>query len=166
DVHLVRGFVDLVDVDCFFNRTMIATLSGPQLLLMRELLCEWLVNLATAFIVGVAPQTAIAVTVVAPAGIVNDRIKAQRFKLNTRSRSRAYLLTDVAQPCWARVALDAGLSDEDWSAITLINFTQHVANRPVQRMRRRQQHVLTTARCRRVRILVNPLIVRVIVDAE
>src|ERR1044072_7279851 len=113
DVHLVRGFVDLVDVDYFLDRAMIATLGGPQLLLVRELLCKWLVNLAAAFVVRVAPQTAVKVTIVAPTGIINDRIQAQRFELDARSRSRARLLADVAQPCWTRVALNAGLSDED-----------------------------------------------------
>ena len=92
----MRGFVDLVDVDYFFDRTMIAALFGPQLLLVRELLSKRLVNLATAFVVSVSPQTAVAVTVVALARIVDNRIQTQRFQLNTRCRSCACLLSDVA----------------------------------------------------------------------
>jgi hypothetical protein len=56
DIRLTRGFVEFVDIDCLLHRTMIATLSLPQLLLVCELLREWIINLSLALIVGVAPQ--------------------------------------------------------------------------------------------------------------
>src|ERR1044071_7003079 len=81
DVHFSRGFVDRVGIDHFFNRTMVAALSLPKLLLVRELLGQGLVNLASTFVIRVAPQTTVAVTIVAPARVINDRIKTQTFEL-------------------------------------------------------------------------------------
>src|SRR5215213_6605856 len=97
-VHLPRTFVDADDIDRLFYRKMFTTLCLPQLLLVPKLLCQRLVNFTAAVIVRVAPQTAIAVTVVAPAWVVNDRVQTQSFQLDARGRSRTRLLTDIAQP--------------------------------------------------------------------
>src|SRR6185369_17893693 len=105
-------------------------------------------------------------TVVAPTGIVNDRIETQTFERNTSSLRGTGLLTDITQPRRTRVTLNSSLSDKDRTSISFVHFVQHFPNRAVQWMRRRQQHVLTAARTRRVWILMDPLVVRVIVYAE
>ena len=55
DVHFAGGFVDLVDVDDFFNGTMIATLRLPETLLVIEFLGQRFVYVAMAGVVGIAP---------------------------------------------------------------------------------------------------------------
>src|SRR5689334_18259062 len=110
-------------------------------------------------VVGVVPEAAVAMTIVSPAGVVDDRVETQSFEWNAGSRNSTRLLTDVTQPRRTRVAFDAGLRDEDRPAIAFVNFGQHLADRTVQRMRRRKQYVRTSPRSRRVWILVNPLVV-------
>ena len=55
DINLARGFVEFVDVDGLLDREVIATLCGPQLLLVSELACERLVNFPVAAVIRVAP---------------------------------------------------------------------------------------------------------------
>ena len=57
NIRLPRSFVELVNVDGLLHRTMIETLSLPQLLLVSEFLGEWFINLSLAIVTGIVPQS-------------------------------------------------------------------------------------------------------------
>src|SRR5688572_26423560 len=105
-------------------------------------------------------------TIVAPTGVIDDRIQTQTFDRNTRRFRAARLLTNVTQPRRTRLAFDTSLRDENRPAISLIHFAQHLTHRPVQRVPGRQQSILTPSRWRSVWILMDPLVVRVVINAD
>src|SRR5262245_41950474 len=71
--------------------------------------------------------------VVHPAGMIDDRIKANSVDRDVDMESGIYLLTNVAEPFAAWTALNTGFGNENGVAIPRKHFPEDAPERPVKR---------------------------------
>src|SRR3712207_2277583 len=86
-----------------------------------------MVDVAPAGCVAVAPEAGVAVAVILPSGVVQDRVQAQTGDGHPHLQCGAYLPADVAQPPGAAVVLAARLRDEHRAVVALPDLLQHLS---------------------------------------
>ena len=93
--------------------------------------------------------------VIVPARVVKDRVQADTLHRNTKRSSEADFIHYMCEPSRARIALYAGLGDEDRAAVTSVCFCQNPVERLVERMRAIDR-----------RATMDPLIIVIEIDAD
>src|ERR1041384_2414307 len=106
-------------------------------------------------VVGIVPEPVIAVPIIEPARMINDRIEANALELNALLRSRQRLAANVTKPTRAPLVLDSRLCDEERTPIASVNFEDDIAKRTITRVIRIDE-----------RAAENPLIVNVVIAAD
>src|SRR4051812_30607031 len=97
-----------------------------QLPLALQFLGERLVYRALARLVGVVPEAVVAVAVVFPAGVVQDRVQTDALDRHSGPQRLLDLLADIPQPGRPEFVLDPGLSDEERAPVPFVRLTQHL----------------------------------------
>lgn len=92
---------------------------------------------------------------VIPAGIIHDWIKTDAEDLSAHSLRLAHFSTDVGEPASRRWFFRTGFAQEQWPTISIPGLEEHLVKRAMEKVPGR-----------RALILVNPLVVPVVVDAN
>ncbi len=112
-------------------------------------------NLSIAGRVSVVKQAVTAMPVIFPAGVIDDRVKAETVDGNVELVSGYDFVTDVVEPVCASVALGSSFRDEKRPSITIPDLFENFVKGPVGR--------IVARKCFRV---VDPLVAVVEIDAD
>ena len=72
-----------------------------------------------------------AMAVIGPTWMVDDRVQANAFNLHTLLKCDGGLVAYVSEPTGPFIVLYSGLGDEDRKPIALMEFDEYLAERPV-----------------------------------
>src|SRR6266850_3562024 len=97
--------------------------------------CQRLKNFTVPLLIRIVPKSVITVSIVHPAGMIQDRIETNALHRHTVGNGPIGLLTKIAQPARSLIVLGPSFGNKNRPMITLINFGQHFNQWPVQRMR-------------------------------
>ena len=122
---------------------------------------KWFIDGAFAVAVRIVPETVVAMAVIVPARMVDDWVKTNTFDGDAHFLRTPHFIANIREPFGARIAFRAGLGKEKRAMIAAICFFEDKAQRAVLRMRARDREFGIERRC-----AANPLIVRVVVDAD
>src|SRR5579862_2509419 len=98
-------------------------------------------------------------TIVHPAGMIQNRIKTNPVNRHSTRDGRLGFLADITKPARARAVFRPGFRNEDWPMIALKNFGQHFAKRPIGRMMPRDRR--EPANAPETFEIIEPLVVRI-----
>src|SRR3954468_727895 len=87
--------------------------------------------------------------------MVDDWIETDPFHRYPGVHRGVHLPAHIAEPRRARFVFYAGFRHEDWPAVALVHFAQHLADMPIPRVRGRDHPALA-----------HPLVVNVVVHAD
>ena len=92
---------------------------------------ERFIDLPVPALIRVIPESVVAVAIIGPSGMVDDRIKADPCNRDRLFEGDRYLVTDVSKPIRPEFVFDARLRDEKRLPIAIMEFCQDLVQRTV-----------------------------------
>src|SRR5579871_6936963 len=92
-----------------------------------QLASEWFIDFPVAMGFGIIPKTVVAMPIIQPAGVIQNRVKAHAVDRHSTRDGRLRFLADISKPTGPDAIFRTRFRDEDGSMISLIDFSEHFA---------------------------------------